>query len=125
MRRRPPRSTRTDTLFPDTTLIRSIQLRPAKYWDEREVTMLLGKRVVAVDPAAHSVTTDSGETIGYGKLVWATGGRPRMLPIPGGDLPGVQGVRTRADADPIKAATAPAGTIVGNRPAARSGGTEG
>src|SRR3546814_8670579 len=40
-----------------------IQLRPAKYWDEREVTMLLGKRVVAVDPAAHSVTTDSGETI--------------------------------------------------------------
>src|SRR3546814_8248701 len=31
-----------------------IQLRPAKYWDEREVTMLLGKRVVAVDPAARS-----------------------------------------------------------------------
>lgn len=36
--------------------------------------MLLGKRVVAVDLAAHSVTTDAGETIGYGKLVWATGG---------------------------------------------------
>ena len=81
-----------------------IQLRPAKYWDERDVTMLLGKRVVAVDPAAHRVTTDGGETIGYGKLVWATGGHPRMLPIPGGDLPGVQGVRTRADADAMKAA---------------------
>src|SRR3546814_14580199 len=89
MIRRPPRSTRTDTLFPYTTLFRS----------EREVTMLLGKRVVSVDPAAHHVTTDGGETIGYGKLVWATGGHPRMLPIPGGDLPGVQGVRTRADAD--------------------------
>src|SRR3546814_1265587 len=73
--------------------------------------MLLGKRVVAVDPAAHSVTTDSGETIGYGKLVWATGGRPRMLPIPGGDLPGVQGVRTRADADAMKAASETAGQI--------------
>src|SRR3546814_18571590 len=48
-----------------------IQLRPARYWDEREVTMLLGKRVVSVDPAAHSVTTGDGETIGYGKLVWA------------------------------------------------------
>jgi 3-phenylpropionate/trans-cinnamate dioxygenase ferredoxin reductase subunit len=89
-----------------------IQLRPAKYWDEREVTMLLGKRVVSVDPAAHTVTTDGGETIAYGKLVWATGGAPRMLPIPGGDLPGVQGVRTRADADAMKAASETAGQIV-------------
>jgi 3-phenylpropionate/trans-cinnamate dioxygenase ferredoxin reductase subunit len=89
-----------------------IQLRPAKYWDERDVTMLLGKRVMTVDPAAHSVTTDDGATITYGKLVWATGGSPRMLPIPGGDLPGVQGVRTRADADAMKAASETARQIV-------------
>ena len=89
-----------------------IQLRPAKYWDEREVTMLLGQRVARVDPAAHTVTTDGGETIGYGKLVWATGGQPRMLPVPGGDLPGVQGVRTRADADAMKAASETARQIV-------------
>ena len=89
-----------------------IQLRPAKYWDEREVTMLLGKRVVGVDAAAHSVTTDGGETIGYGKLVWAAGGHPRMLPVPGGDLPGVQGVRTRADADAMKAGSETAKQIV-------------
>src|SRR3546814_18279090 len=42
-----------------------IQLRPAKYWDEREVTMLLGKRVVAVDPAAHSE---------IGRAPWREGG---------------------------------------------------
>ncbi len=89
-----------------------IQLRPAKYWDERDVTMLLGQRVVSVDPAAHSVTTDEGQTIGYSKLVWATGGSPRMLPIAGGDLPGVQGVRTRADADAMKAASLTAEQIV-------------
>lgn len=89
-----------------------IQIRPAKYWDEREVRMLLGQRVVTVDPAAHSVTTDGGESIGYGRLVWATGGAPRMLPVPGGDLPGVQGVRTRADADAMKAASETAGQIV-------------
>lgn len=89
-----------------------IQLRPAKYWDEREVTMLLGQRVVSVDPAGHKVTTEGGETIGYGKLVWATGGSPRMLPIPGGDLAGVQGVRTRADADAMKAASETASQIV-------------
>lgn len=89
-----------------------IQLRPARYWDERDVTMLLGRRVVSVDPAAHTVTTDGGETIGYGKLVWAAGGAPRMLPIPGGALPGVQGVRTRADADAMKAASETARQIV-------------
>lgn len=89
-----------------------ILLRPTKYWDERDVTMLLGQRVVSVDPAAHRVTTDEGQTIGYGKLVWATGGSPRMLPIPGGDLPGVQGVRTRADADAMKAASLTAEQIV-------------
>ncbi|MDR6832420.1 MULTISPECIES: FAD-dependent oxidoreductase [unclassified Sphingopyxis] len=89
-----------------------IQLRPAKYWDERDVTMLLGQRVVAVDPGARNVTTESGGTIGYGKLVWATGGSPRMLPIPGGNLPGVQGVRTRADADAMKAASETASQIV-------------
>ena len=89
-----------------------ILLRPARYWDEREVTMLLGQRVVSVDPVGHCVTTDSGATIGYGKLVWATGGAPRMLPIPGGDLPGVQGVRTKADADAMKAASETARQIV-------------
>lgn len=89
-----------------------ILLRPAKYWAERCVTMILGKRVESVDASAHHVTTDSGETIGYGKLIWATGGHPRMLPIPGGDLPGVQGVRTKADADAMKAGSETAEQIV-------------
>jgi 3-phenylpropionate/trans-cinnamate dioxygenase ferredoxin reductase subunit len=89
-----------------------ILLRPARYWDERDVTMRLGTRVVSVDPVGHTVTTEGGETIGYDKLVWATGGSPRMLPIPGGDLPGVQGVRTRADADAMKTGAEVAGQIV-------------
>lgn len=87
-------------------------LRPARFWDEREITMLLGQRVDAVDPAAHSVTTSSGPTIGYGKLIWAAGGHARALPLPGGDLAGVQGVRTRADADAMIAAAASARQVV-------------
>ena len=45
--------------------------------------MLLGRRVVAVDPAARSVTTGDGMTIGYSILIWATGGTPRTLPCGG------------------------------------------
>ncbi len=76
-----------------------ILIRPPAFWEERQVRMLLGHRVVAVDPAAHTVTTDDGATIGYGQLIWATGGAPRRLTCSGHDLIGVHGVRTRADVD--------------------------
>ena len=87
-------------------------IRPARFWDERGVTMRLGERVESVDPAAHRVTTSAGATIGYGKLIWAAGGPARALPLPGGDLAGVQGVRTRADADAMIAAAATARAVV-------------
>ncbi len=76
-----------------------ILIRPAAFWAERQVEMLLNRRVVAVDPVAHSVTTADGATIGYGQMIWATGGSPRRISCAGNDLPGVHTVRTRADAD--------------------------
>jgi len=77
-------------------------LRPESFWTDRQVTLRLGTRVQAVDPAAHSVTTATGETIGYGQLIWSTGGSPRALPVPGGDLAGVHVIRTRADVDALR-----------------------
>ncbi|QNE32928.1 NAD(P)/FAD-dependent oxidoreductase [Sphingomonas sp. NBWT7] len=76
-----------------------ILIRPASFWQERGVEMLLGREVTAVDPAAHRVTTAGGETFGYRHLIWATGGAPRRLTCAGHDLAGVHTVRTRADAD--------------------------
>ncbi len=76
-----------------------ILIRPAAFWAERNVEMLLNRRVVAVDPAAHSLSTADGATIGYGQLIWATGGSPRRIGCAGNDLIGVHTVRTRADAD--------------------------
>jgi len=76
-----------------------ILIRPATFWEERQIEMLLGKRVASVDPAAHVVTLTDGSTIGYGKMIWATGGAPRRLTCSGHHLTGVHGVRTRADAD--------------------------
>lgn len=74
-------------------------IRPASFWKERAVTMLTGRRVVAVDPAARTVRTDDGATRAYGELIWATGGHPRRLTCAGGDLPGVHAVRTCSDVD--------------------------
>ena len=80
-----------------------ILLRTDAFWTERNVDLLLGRRVTAVDPAAHVVTTADGGTIGYGKLVWAAGGHARRLSCEGHDLTGVHGVRTRADVDRLQA----------------------
>jgi 3-phenylpropionate/trans-cinnamate dioxygenase ferredoxin reductase subunit len=76
-----------------------IMIRPAAFWAERNIGMVLGSRVETVDAAAHSVTTADGDVISYGKLIWATGGSPRWLQCAGGNLPGVHVVRTRADVD--------------------------
>ena len=81
-----------------------ILIRPPAFWGERNIDLLLNRRVTAVDPDAHSVTTEDGATIGYGTLIWATGGSPRRLTCEGHDLAGVHAVRTRADADAMLAA---------------------
>jgi 3-phenylpropionate/trans-cinnamate dioxygenase ferredoxin reductase subunit len=76
-----------------------IMIRPVESWAERNVDLLLSKRVAKVNPAAHSVTLESGESIAYGKLIWATGGKPRRLALEGHHLAGIHTVRTRADVD--------------------------
>lgn len=76
-----------------------ILIRPAQFWEERNVAMLLGHRVVSVDPAGHGLTLADGRTIGYGRMIWAAGGDPRMLSCEGHDLAGIHAVRTRAHVD--------------------------
>jgi len=78
-------------------------IRPESFWIERKVSMLLGRRVTAVDPEAHRVTLMDGATIGYRHLIWATGGAPRRLSCDGHDLAGVHCVRSRADIDTMLA----------------------
>ena len=63
--------------------------------------------MAAVDPAAHTVTLDSGEELGYAKILIATGGRNRRLTIPGAGLPGIHYLRTVAECDAIKAEAVP------------------
>ena len=95
---RPPLS--KDYLAGDKGFERILIRQPA-FWDERAVTMRLGAAVVRVDPEARVVETAAGDVIGYGKLIWATGGAPRRLSCAGHDLRGVHAVRTRADVDQL------------------------
>lgn len=76
-----------------------ILLRPESFWSDRLIDMLLGRRVVEVDAERHEVACADGEALGYGSLIWATGGQPRSLTCVGNDLVGVHAVRNRADVD--------------------------
>ncbi len=76
-----------------------ILIRPPAFWEEREVTIKLNSLVTRVDAAVHTLTLKDGTEIGYGHLIWATGGSPRKLVCSGHHLIGVHTVRTRADAD--------------------------
>ena len=76
-----------------------LYIRPLTFWAEKDVELLLNTEVTAIDPATKQLTLADGTSFGYGKLVWAAGGDPRKLPIPGGDLGGVHAVRTREDCD--------------------------
>ncbi len=76
-----------------------LYIRPPAFWGEKDINLLLGTEVTAVDPKARQLTLSDGSRFGYGSLVWATGGDPRKLSCAGGDLAGVHPVRTREDCD--------------------------
>ena len=80
-----------------------ILIRPESFWGERAVELRLGTTVTAVDAGAQTLTTDDGAAVGYGHLIWATGGSPRRLTCDGHSLTGVHTVRSRADADRMMA----------------------
>ncbi|MDX3908978.1 MAG: FAD-dependent oxidoreductase [Sphingobium sp.] len=89
-----------------------ILIRPHAFWSERKVDLLLGRRVHKVDAASKTVTTSNDEVIGYDKLIWATGGTPRLLTCAGSDASGIYSVRRRDDVDAIMAHLPEVGHVV-------------
>ena len=78
-----------------------LYIRPPQFWGEKDIHLLLGTEVTAIDPAAKTLTLSDNTHFTYGALVWAAGGDPRKLSCPGSDLAGIHAVRTRADCDQL------------------------
>ena len=98
-------------LLADEVGFDDIELRPARWWRDRGVTLRYGVRATAVDAAARNVTLAGGARLSFSKLVFATGSQPIKPDIPGMDLPGVLTFRDVDDVNAIAAAKA-AGTRV-------------
>ncbi|MFT0862571.1 NAD(P)/FAD-dependent oxidoreductase [Ancylobacter sp. G4_0304] len=82
--------------------IEQIELRPAAFYADHSIE-LVNARAVAIDRAARRVALEGGTSLPYEHLVLATGARNRPLPVPGRELAGVFYLRTRDDADLLKA----------------------
>lgn len=95
-----------------------VDLKPAEFYDDSAITLRLSTRVVAVDPAAHTVTVESvdapgaTETVPYDTLVLATGLDPRPFPGAPSDLAGVHTLRTVDDAFALRSEAQEASTAV-------------
>ena len=94
------------------TASEDIALRPARWWRDRGVTLQYGCAASAIDPRARTVALADGRTLGFARLVLATGSRPVRLPLPGADLEGVQTFRDLADVSSISRAGRNGGRVV-------------
>jgi 3-phenylpropionate/trans-cinnamate dioxygenase ferredoxin reductase subunit len=87
-------------------------MRPEAFFRDHRVALMTGTRVVEIEPAARRVRLASGEHVGYGHLVLATGARNRVPPLPGIDLAGVCYLRDLAETAELRDRMASAEAIV-------------
>ncbi len=77
--------------------VEEIFLHKKEFYEQNNVTATIGTIVTSLDPKNKIVTDNRGRTYGFKKLLLATGGVPRVLPIHGGTLEGICYYRTLDD----------------------------
>ncbi|MBV1778036.1 FAD-dependent oxidoreductase [Paeniglutamicibacter sp. ABSL32-1] len=84
----------------------AIELAPASWFAEHRIGLVPATvRALALEPLG--VELEDGAVLQADRLVLATGGSARPLPIPGGELDSVLVLRDRQDADRLRASIAP------------------
>jgi 3-phenylpropionate/trans-cinnamate dioxygenase ferredoxin reductase subunit len=82
-------------------------IKPSGFYQENGCTLVLGRRVTAINRKARSVSLSDGQDLAWTKLVLATGSRVRKLPLPGAEDPACHYLRGIDDVDRLRPAMAP------------------
>ncbi|MGD9945965.1 MAG: NAD(P)/FAD-dependent oxidoreductase [Burkholderiaceae bacterium] len=94
------------------TGVSRLLLRQAGFFQKERIELMLGKPVTGIDRARRLVKFADSPPLGYDRLLLATGGRPRRLPVSGADLPGVHVIRTFEDSNHLRAELSPGTRLV-------------
>lgn len=90
-----------------------LALRPRSAYGSAGITIHLGRRVRRVDRSARLLALEDGGAIPYARLALCTGGRPRLLPVPGAKEAGnLHYLRTHEDAEAIRSRLRPGARLV-------------
>ena len=81
------------------TASHDIELRPAAWWRDRGVTLKYGCTATEIDVGRRELKIANEESIGFSRLVLATGSTPLRLNVSGADLAGVHTFRDSRDVD--------------------------
>lgn len=76
-------------------------LRSEKFFQNRGIELLLGRKVTTVDVGARTISFEKGDTLSYDKLLLATGSIPRRLNVAGEHLENIFTLRSYADSRSI------------------------
>ena len=92
-----------------------VPLRPESYYSENGIDLRLGTRIAALDPRDWQVVLEDGSTLGYDRLLLATGAEPVRLPVPGAAPSDLFTLRSLADCRVIigRAGTAARVLVIG------------
>ena len=82
------------------------------WYAKNNVDLRKSETVISIDRSARTVTTHSGTTESYDRLIIATGSKPILIPIPGVDLPGVVTFRDLDDVDAMLEAARRGGNAI-------------
>src|SRR5258707_6709486 len=104
---------RLSALLAEEVGFADIELKPARWWRDRGVTVRYGVRATAIDATARTVTLAGGTQLSFSKLVLATGSLPIRLDMPGMELPGVLTFRDVNDVNTIAASKGARVVVIG------------
>jgi 3-phenylpropionate/trans-cinnamate dioxygenase ferredoxin reductase component len=82
------------------------------FYAEHDIELRTATAVERIDRAAAQVSLAGGETIGFDRLLLATGAQPRRISLPGADLDGVLPLRTIEHSEAIRARIDAGGRLV-------------
>jgi len=87
-------------------------VREESFYADHDIAHERGVTAMRVELGARLVLDDSGGEHRFDRLLLATGSRPRSLPVPGADFPGLRTLRTFDDSLALRSAFAEAERVV-------------